>query len=210
MPAQHLTSVTRVVPARGPVRTVVLAHGVASPAAAALAARAKLPLLDFPQPPLADDVTAQFIRDHGVTHALVLDGHDRLRSPGGSLAQLGVELVPVGGSDLFGAAVASAQFTSDDHAGRFDALSQRDCHSQASPTIGLAAGRNVNSFRSERTDAVISWDAYSAGSAARLALLAAIADTPARAERGRQRSAVSRAADRHRFGACHWRHRLGS
>ena len=145
-----------------PVRAVVLAHGVASPAAAALAARAKLPLLDFPQQPLADDATAQFIRDHGVTHALVLDGHDRLRSPGGSLAQLGVELVPVGGSDLFGAAVASAQFTSDEHAGRFDALSQRDCHSQASPTIGLAAGRNVNSFRSERTDAVISWDAYSA------------------------------------------------
>ena len=148
-----------------PVRAVVLARGVASPAAAALAARAKVPLLGFPQQALATDSTSQFIRDQGVTHALILsDKSNEYWSALETLAELGVTPVPMSGRDpnVFGDAAAVAELSLKDPASRFGSLSQRECPDGPPPTVGIASGRSIWGFRSHfgRIDA--RWDAYAA------------------------------------------------
>lgn len=138
----------------GPVRAVVLGWGSVS---AALAARAKLPMLDFPEEPLAVDATAEFIRDHGVTHALLLGGASQLESPEALiLNHLGVELVPIGGWD----AVSAADFSLGGADGRLAALTQRECPAGAPATVGIASGHNTTRF-SHWAERDSLWDAYS-------------------------------------------------
>lgn len=146
-----------------PVRAVVLGRGVASPAAAALAARAKIPLLDVPQQPLAADETAQFMREHQVTHALVLHGN-RPVSTRDNLAELGVTAIPIEGRGPypFGVAAAVAEFSLNDSAGRLGPLSQRACPDGAPPTVGLANGQNFTFRHSWQAEIDEPWDAYSA------------------------------------------------
>lgn len=146
-----------------PVRAVVLARGVASPAAAALAARAQIPLLDVPQQPLAADETAQFIREHRVTHALVLQDNWQV-STQDNLAELSVTAIPIDGRDpyLFGVAAAVAEFSLNDSAGRLGPLSQRACPDGAPPTVGLANGQNFTFRHSWQAEIDEPWDAYSA------------------------------------------------
>ena len=138
-----------------PVRAVVLGWSEAS---AALAARAKLPILDFPEEPLAVDGTAQFISDHGVTHALLLGGASRFESPEALiLDRLDVELVPIGGWD----AASAAEFSLGGADGRLASLSQRECPSGAPTTVGIASGHNIKRF-SHWAERDSLWDAYSA------------------------------------------------
>lgn len=138
-----------------PVRAVVLGWSEVS---AALAARAKLPLLDFPVEPLAVDGTAQFIRDHGVTHALLLGGASQFESPEALiLDRLGVELVPIGGWD----ATSVAAFSLGGADGRLAPLAQRECPAGAPTTVGIASGHNIKRF-SHWAERDSLWDAYSA------------------------------------------------
>lgn len=138
-----------------PIRAVVLGKGEVS---ATLAARAKLPMLDFPEEPLAADATAQFIREHGVTHALMLGGTGWFRSPEARiLDRLGVEPVPIGGWD----AAAVAEFSFDGTDSRLGSLSQRECPAGAPATVGITSGLNIKRF-SHWAERDTLWDAYSA------------------------------------------------
>ena len=139
----------------GPVRAVVLGWGDVS---AALAARTKLPMLDFPEEPLSVDATAQFIRDYGVTHALLLGGANRFESPEALLLdRLGVELVPIGGWD----AASAAELSVGGADGRLASLSQRECPAGAAATVGIASGQNTKRITLWAEPDTL-WDAYSA------------------------------------------------
>ena len=142
-----------------PVRAVVLFSELRLPVAAALAARAKLPLLDFPEEPLAADETAQFIRDHRVTHALLSSGYVSQRAS--MLADLGVTAVPIGDWLVPDWTAASIELSSDGADSRFASLSQRECPAAAPTTIGIASEHNLKRQSHWAVEDEL-WDAYSA------------------------------------------------
>lgn len=124
-------------------RAVVIADAgrfTESLAAAAFAARARLPLL-FTSPTALDANVERFLREHQTTHAIVMSSPGLFQVPvRDRLDSLGISVVRLGSGDGFAVSAVAADFSSNGQDGRFAALTQRDCPQSTATKIGLATG----------------------------------------------------------------------
>ena len=124
-------------------RAVVLAdtgHFAESLVATAFAARARLPLL-FASEAKLDENSERFLLDHKATHVVAMSASGALQAPARErLESLGISTVQLGSGDVFAVAAAAADFSSNEHDGRFAALTGRTCPASAASKIGFATG----------------------------------------------------------------------